>query len=120
MFPLRQQHVVGVVLTAHHGGHHAGVGDVLAAEPARVECVQDEHVARIARLELQQRRQFLVAEPRIARRRDRADAMERSGDRPKVFLANLGPISAFNARATFAKNMLLVQLVLKRFLKMVR
>ena len=36
--------------------------------------------------------------------RDRADAMERSGDRPKVFLANLGPISAFNARATFAKN----------------
>jgi methylmalonyl-CoA mutase len=33
--------------------------------------------------------------------RDRADAV---GERPKIFLANLGPIAAFTARATFAKN----------------
>jgi methylmalonyl-CoA mutase len=37
--------------------------------------------------------------------RDRADAYRaKTGERPKVFLANLGPISAFTARATFAKN----------------
>lgn len=36
--------------------------------------------------------------------RDRSDALAAKGARPKVFLANLGPISAFNARATFAKN----------------
>jgi methylmalonyl-CoA mutase len=33
--------------------------------------------------------------------RDQADAR---GARPKVFLANLGPVAAFTARATFAKN----------------
>lgn len=37
--------------------------------------------------------------------RDRADVYQaKTGERPKVFLANLGPISAFTARATFAKN----------------
>ncbi len=36
--------------------------------------------------------------------RDRSDARAVKGARPKVFLANLGPIAAFNARATFAKN----------------
>ncbi|MFL5131381.1 MAG: methylmalonyl-CoA mutase family protein [Microvirga sp.] len=37
--------------------------------------------------------------------RDRADAYRaKTGERPRVFLANLGPISAFTARATFAKN----------------
>jgi methylmalonyl-CoA mutase len=37
--------------------------------------------------------------------RDRADAYRaRTGERPKVFLANLGPVSAFTAHATFAKN----------------
>lgn len=37
--------------------------------------------------------------------RDRADALlAEKGARPKVFLANLGPIAAFTARATFAKN----------------
>jgi len=30
--------------------------------------------------------------------------LARTGARPKVFLANLGPIAAFTARATFAKN----------------
>ncbi|MGO4704564.1 methylmalonyl-CoA mutase family protein [Microvirga sp. 2MCAF38] len=39
------------------------------------------------------------------RLRDMADAFfARSGTRPKVFLANLGPVAAFTARATFAKN----------------
>jgi methylmalonyl-CoA mutase len=37
--------------------------------------------------------------------RDKSDAMlTRTGERPKVFLANLGTASAFTARATFAKN----------------
>jgi methylmalonyl-CoA mutase len=37
--------------------------------------------------------------------RDRSDdVLARTGRRPQVFLANLGPISAFSARATFAKN----------------
>ena len=37
--------------------------------------------------------------------RDKSDALASSaGKRPAVFLANLGPIAAFTARATFAKN----------------
>jgi methylmalonyl-CoA mutase len=45
-----------------------------------------------------------TAEP-YERLRDRADAhLARTGERPKVFLANLGPIAAFAARASFAKN----------------
>lgn len=37
--------------------------------------------------------------------RDASDAaLAKSGRRPRVFLANLGPLSAFNARATFAAN----------------
>jgi methylmalonyl-CoA mutase len=44
------------------------------------------------------------AEP-FERLRDASDAhLERSGARPRVFLANLGPIAAFNTRATFARN----------------
>ncbi|MXQ14901.1 methylmalonyl-CoA mutase subunit beta [Microvirga makkahensis] len=39
------------------------------------------------------------------RLRDLSDAfLAKTGARPKMFLANLGPISAFTARATFAKN----------------
>jgi methylmalonyl-CoA mutase len=39
------------------------------------------------------------------RLRDMSDAyLVKTGARPKVFLANLGPIAAFTARATFAKN----------------
>jgi methylmalonyl-CoA mutase len=45
-----------------------------------------------------------AAEP-FERLRDLSDAyLARTGSRPKVFLANLGPISAFTARSTFAKN----------------
>ncbi|BBF94429.1 methylmalonyl-CoA mutase subunit beta [Blastochloris tepida] len=45
-----------------------------------------------------------LAEPFEALR-DAADRhLEKTGVRPKLFLANLGPIAAFTARATFAKN----------------
>ena len=45
-----------------------------------------------------------IAEP-FERLRDLSDAhLARTGARPIVFLANLGPVSAFTARATFAKN----------------
>ncbi len=45
-----------------------------------------------------------IAEP-FERLRDLSDAyLARTGSRPKVFLANLGPVAAFTARATFAKN----------------
>lgn len=44
------------------------------------------------------------AEP-YERLRDRSDAfLAQTGRRPRVFLANLGPIAAFSARASFAKN----------------
>jgi methylmalonyl-CoA mutase len=44
------------------------------------------------------------AEP-FERLRDRADSyLARTGSRPRVFLANLGPIAEFTARATFVKN----------------
>jgi len=36
--------------------------------------------------------------------RDQSDALAAKGKRPSVFLANIGPIAAFTARATFAKN----------------
>lgn len=45
-----------------------------------------------------------LAEP-FERLRDASDrALERTGARPKIFLANLGLLSDFTARATFAKN----------------
>ncbi|ACL60269.1 methylmalonyl-CoA mutase family protein [Methylobacterium nodulans] len=44
------------------------------------------------------------AEP-FERLRDASDAiLAETGRRPRVFLANLGPIAAFNTRATFARN----------------
>ena len=44
-----------------------------------------------------------LAEPFEALR-DAADRAARAGDRPKVFLANLGPLADFTARATYARN----------------
>jgi methylmalonyl-CoA mutase len=45
-----------------------------------------------------------LAEP-FERLRDHSDAiMARSGQRPKVFLANIGSVAAFTTRANFAKN----------------
>jgi methylmalonyl-CoA mutase len=46
-----------------------------------------------------------TAEP-FERLRDLSDAYRaKTGTRPKVFLANLGPVSAFTARSTFIKNL---------------
>jgi methylmalonyl-CoA mutase len=46
-----------------------------------------------------------LAEPFEALR-DRSDSMlQKTGSRPKVFLANLGPPSSFTTRAGFAKNL---------------
>jgi methylmalonyl-CoA mutase len=45
-----------------------------------------------------------AAEP-FERLRDRSDeTLASTGSRPRVFLASVGPIAAFSARATFAKN----------------
>jgi len=45
-----------------------------------------------------------VAEP-FERLRERADAFKRAtGAFPKIFFANLGPVAAFSARATWARN----------------
>jgi methylmalonyl-CoA mutase len=45
-----------------------------------------------------------LAEPNEALR-DASDAhLEKTGRRPAVFLANLGPVALFNARSTFATN----------------
>ena len=45
-----------------------------------------------------------LSEP-FERLRDRSDhLLATTGGRPKVFLANLGPLAAFSARATFAQN----------------
>jgi methylmalonyl-CoA mutase len=45
-----------------------------------------------------------LAEP-FERLRDESDAIaQKTGKRPKVFLANLGSVAAFTARANFAKN----------------
>lgn len=44
------------------------------------------------------------AEPFEALRDASDDALARRGRRPSVFLANLGPLAAFTARATFARN----------------
>ncbi|MGQ0576183.1 MAG: methylmalonyl-CoA mutase family protein [Pseudonocardia sp.] len=49
---------------------------------------------------------FRLAEPYEARR-DRSDAvLAASGERPRAFLATLGPLAAYTARAGFARNLL--------------
>ena len=48
-------------------------------------------------------RPMRLAEP-YERLRDASDAhLARTGERPRIFLADLGPVAAFTARATFAK-----------------
>ncbi len=70
--------------------------DVLMPAPAAKERTTTEFTALASRRD---------AEP-FERLRDRADALTTArGKRPSVFLANLGPLVAFNARATFAKNL---------------
>jgi methylmalonyl-CoA mutase len=46
-----------------------------------------------------------LAEPFEALRDASDAALARDGVRPRIFLANLGPIAAFSARATFAKSL---------------
>jgi methylmalonyl-CoA mutase len=77
---------------------HLGEGDVavLMPAPATKEIAAKEFTPLAAARD---------AEP-FERLRDRADELTKArGKRPAVFLANLGPIVAFNARATFAKNL---------------
>lgn len=45
-----------------------------------------------------------LAEPYEALRDASDGFLDKTGRRPRVFLANLGPVAAFNARATFAAN----------------
>jgi methylmalonyl-CoA mutase len=60
-----------------------------------------EHVTAVSAAPLPRMR---LAEPYEALR-DKSDAiLAKTGARPKVFLANLGKLSEFTARATFAKN----------------
>lgn len=66
--------------------------------PARPALVRDKAAA------IQPLPQVRLAEPFEALR-DRSDrVLTRTGSRPKVFLANLGTLAEFTARATFAKN----------------
>ncbi len=46
-----------------------------------------------------------LAEPYEALREASDAALARDGARPRVFLANLGPVAAFSARATFARSL---------------
>ena len=65
---------------------------------------QDSTVAGPAPVSIAPLPSIRTAEP-FERLRDRADAhFARTGTRPRIFLANLGPIAAFTARSTFAKN----------------
>jgi methylmalonyl-CoA mutase len=77
---------------------HLGEGDVAVLMPAppNQETITNEFAPLVAARD---------AEP-FERLRDRADELTKArGKRPAVFLANLGPLVAFNARATFAKNL---------------
>jgi methylmalonyl-CoA mutase len=48
--------------------------------------------------------QIRLAEPYEMLRDKSDESLAKTGERPKVFLANLGKVSQFTARATFAKN----------------
>ena len=79
---------------------HEGALDVLAPYDAAAETVEPPTGARKS-APLAPRR---LAEP-FERLRDESDVrLAELGDRPKIFLANLGPVAAFTARANFAKN----------------
>ncbi|QGM95070.1 methylmalonyl-CoA mutase [Methylocystis rosea] len=79
---------------------HEGALDVLAPYDAAAETVEPPTGARKS-VPLAPRR---LAEP-FERLREESDVRRAElGDRPKIFLANLGPVAAFTARANFAKN----------------
>lgn len=75
---------------------HADAAALVAALKASAGPVAGVSIAPLPRLRLAQD---------FERLRDTADAFKaRHGHRPKVFLATLGSVAAFTARATFAKN----------------
>jgi methylmalonyl-CoA mutase len=76
--------------------HEAAVSVLMPSSPPSPPPGEEGNVAPLPSIR--------VAEP-YERLRDRSDEiLAVTGSRPRVFLANLGPIAAFSARATFAKN----------------
>jgi methylmalonyl-CoA mutase len=76
----------------------------LAEAPAKVLDVTPVGLPKLAASVIEPLPSIRLAEPYEALR-DRSDAvLAKTGARPKVFLANLGKLSEFTARATFAKN----------------
>jgi len=74
--------------------------DIAETPPAVLEMAPASPAGRASGVALPCHR---LAEPFEALR-DAADRAAKAGDRPKVFLANLGPLADFTARATYAKN----------------
>jgi methylmalonyl-CoA mutase len=74
--------------------------DIAETPPAVLEMAPASPAGRASSVALPCHR---LAEPFEALR-DAADRAAKAGDRPKVFLANLGPLADFTARATYAKN----------------
>jgi methylmalonyl-CoA mutase len=74
--------------------------DIADTAPAVLEMVPASPAGRASGVALPSHR---LAEPFEALR-DAADRAAKAGNRPKVFLANLGPLADFTARATYAKN----------------
>jgi methylmalonyl-CoA mutase len=78
----------------------------IAEQPVAVLAVAPHPLERSQRLAVSCRRldAHRLAEP-FEQLRDASDRLLRAtGARPRIFLANLGPLAAFTARATFAKN----------------
>ncbi|MBL8590537.1 MAG: methylmalonyl-CoA mutase [Methylobacteriaceae bacterium] len=82
---------------AGDGGAFAAMVEAVAQGAALADLAGPKQTAAITATPLPCRRD---AEPFEALR----DAAEARPTRPRVFLANLGPVAAFTARATFAKN----------------
>jgi methylmalonyl-CoA mutase len=79
---------------------HEGALDVLAPYDSSAEAVAPASGALKSAALAPHR----LAEP-FERLREESDAyLAATGDRPKIFLANLGSVAAFTARANFAKN----------------
>ena len=76
----------------------------IAERPVAVLAVTPRPVATLEPVSFPALSAHRLAEP-FEELRDRSDRLLRErGARPKIFLANLGPLAAFTPRATFAKN----------------
>ncbi|ANY77647.1 methylmalonyl-CoA mutase [Microvirga ossetica] len=85
------------------GDGGGGVSDSLSGSGANTPTPTPPHKGE-GKLTIAPLPSIRTAEP-FERLRDRADAhFAKTGTRPRIFLANLGPIAAFTARSTFAKN----------------